>query len=100
MTKPDTSLSALLERLESEWETADGRTLRLCRDANGDYWMIDDAERVAPFAEFAADFHERLGPVVARERAAALREIASGVKAAFVRFVSRLQHAGAKVARA
>jgi len=35
-----------------------------------------------------------------RERAAAMREIASGVKTAFARPMSRLQQAGARIARA
>ncbi len=100
MNKPDNSLSTLLEQLESEWETADGRTLRVCRDARGGYWVIDDAERVVPLAEFADDYHARSRSVVARERAAALREIASGAKAMLKRLMSRLQSAGARTARA
>jgi hypothetical protein len=100
MNKPDTSLSALLERLESEWETADGRTLRLCRDASGGHWVIDDAERIVPLADFADEYHARSHAVVARERAAAMREIATRVKATFARLVSRLQQMGARTARA
>jgi hypothetical protein len=100
MNKPDTSLNALLERLESKWEIADGRTVRLCRDAHGGYWVIDDAERIVPLAEFADDYHTRSHAVVARERAAAMREIANGVKAVFVRLNSRLRQAGMRTARA
>jgi hypothetical protein len=100
MNKPDNSLSTLLEQLESEWEAADGRTMRLCRDARGRYWVIDEAERVVPLAEFADDYHARSRSVVARERAVALREIASGAKAMLKRLMSRLQSAGARTARA
>lgn len=100
MNKPDTSLSALLERLESEWETADGRTVRVCRDASGGHWVIDDAERIVSLAEFADEYHARSRSLIARERAAAMREIVNGVKTAFARLVSRLQQAGASTARA
>jgi hypothetical protein len=101
MNKPDASLSALLERLESEWEIADGRTVRLCRDAHGGYWVIDGAERIVPLAEFADDYHARSRSLIARERAAAMREIANGVQAAFARVVARVQQAvGARTARA
>ena len=47
MNKPGTSVTALLERLESEFETADGRTARLCRDARGNYWVIEGAQGAA-----------------------------------------------------
>ena len=46
MNKPSISLATLLERVESEIETANGRTVRLCRDPNGNYWVVDGAERV------------------------------------------------------
>ncbi len=100
MNKPNNSLTTLLEQLESEWETADGRTVRLCRDARGGYWVIDAAERIVPLAEFADDYHARSRSAVARERTAALREIASGAKAMFRRLMSRLQSAGARTAQA
>lgn len=62
--------------------------------------MIDDAERIVPLAEFADDYHTRSHAVVARERAAAMREIANGVQAAFARLVNRLPQAGMRTARA
>ena len=54
MNKPDISLTTLLERIESEAQIADGRTVRLCRDESGNYWVVDGAERVVSLREFAA----------------------------------------------
>jgi hypothetical protein len=53
MDKHGTSLEALLQGLESEAQTADGHTVRLCRDPVGQYWVVD-GERVISLGEFAS----------------------------------------------
>ena len=97
MNKPDISVTALLERIESEAQIADGRTVRLCRDASGNYWVVDGAERVVSLREFAGecriagtrggappDRYQHEGSVRARreEAAAAGREGRARVKRA------------------
>jgi hypothetical protein len=100
MNKPNTSLTALLERIESEVQTADGRTVRLCRDPNGNYWVIDGAERIVSLSEFAAQCHIAAREFCARERAETFRRLAASVKEAFVRVVNGLKRPGAKAAHA
>ena len=36
-------------------EIADGRTVRLCRDPSGNYWVVDGAERVVSLREFVGE---------------------------------------------
>jgi hypothetical protein len=79
------SARALLERLESELQTADGRTVKVCRDANGNFWVIDAAERVMPLSEFASDIAPHARGFCERERTQAMREIAASVKRAVAR---------------
>jgi hypothetical protein len=79
------SAQALLERLESELQTADGRTVKVCRDANGNFWMVDDAERVVSLSEFASDIAPQARRLCERERTQAMREIAASVKRAVAR---------------
>jgi hypothetical protein len=100
MNKPDISLTTLLERIESEAQIADGRTVRLCRDASGNYWVVDGAERVVSLREFAGECRIAAREFCARERAEALRRIATSMKEAFARVVKRLQRPGAKAAHA
>jgi hypothetical protein len=100
MNKPRMSLTTLLERIESEIQTEDGRTVRLCRDASGNYWVVDGAERVVSLSEFAAESHIAAREFCARERAEALRRIATRMKEAFARVAKGLQRPGAKTARA
>jgi hypothetical protein len=88
MTNSSISLTSLLERLESEINTADGRTVRLCRDASGSYWVVDGAERVVSLSEFAADCAPAARQLCERERAKALREFAVSVKRAFARIAT------------
>jgi len=80
-----TSISALLQRFESEFQTADGRTVQVCRDSNGSYWVVDGAERVVSLSEFASDGALAARQLCKRERAKALREFAVAVKRAFAR---------------
>jgi hypothetical protein len=80
-----TSIAALLERFEYELQTADGRTIRVCRDANGNLWVIDDVERVEPLREFASDCGPAARQLCERERAQAMRELAAWVKQAILR---------------
>ncbi len=100
MNKPSISLTTLLERLESEIETANGRTVRLCRDPHGNYWVIDGAERVVSLSEFAAECPSAAREFYAVKRAEALRRIAVATKEAFARVAKGLQWMGAKTARA
>jgi hypothetical protein len=100
MNKPDISVTALLERIESESQIADGRTVRLCRDAGGNYWVVDGAERVVSLREFAGECRIAAREFAARERAEALRRIATSMKEAFARVVKGLRRPGAKAAHA
>ena len=85
MTNPSISLTSLLERAESEINTADGRTVQLCRDTNGNYWVVDGAKRVVSLSEFASDCGSGARQLCERERAKAFREFAVSVKRAFAR---------------
>jgi hypothetical protein len=90
------SLSTLLERILSECELADGRTVRLCRDANGGYWVVDGAERIMSLREFDAP-----GNVAAREfrdlaRAESLGRLMSRAKEALAHVAQGVQRIGAK----
>jgi hypothetical protein len=85
------SVQALLERIESELQTADGRNAKVCRDANGNFWVVDAAERVVPLNEFASDCASMARQSCERERAQAMREIVTGAKHAFGRAVRLFQ---------
>jgi hypothetical protein len=98
MTTP-TSIESLLERLESEIHTADGRTARVCRDERGNCWVIDGAERIVPLSEFASDCAVRARHSCERERAQAMRELGAAMKRGIGRIV-RAFGAVAKPARA
>jgi hypothetical protein len=100
MNKPDTSLTTLLERIESEAQIADGRTVRLCRDASGNYWVVDGAERVVSLREFAGECRIAAREFAARERAETFRRLATSMKEAFARVVKGLQRPRAKTAHA
>jgi hypothetical protein len=100
MNKPDISLTTLLERIESEAQIADGRTVRLCRDASGNYWVVDGAERVVSLREFAAECHVAGRAFAARERAETFRRIAAGMRKAFAHVVEGVQRPDAKTAHA
>ncbi len=91
MTTPSLSLTTLLERMESETETADGRTVRLCRDTNGNYWVVDSAERVVTLNEFAAECRSAAREFCARERAIEFRRLVMSVKQAVARAVAALR---------
>jgi hypothetical protein len=86
MTKP-TSIESLLKRLESEMHTADGRTARVCRDENGNYWVIDDAERIVSLSEFGSDRSVSARHLCERERAQAMRELGAAMKRGIGRIV-------------
>jgi hypothetical protein len=86
-----TGISALIESLESEFQTADGRTIKVSRDANGNFWVIDDAERVMSLSEFASDLAPQARQLCERERAQAMRELVASVKRAVVRAVRALR---------
>lgn len=86
-----TSISALIERADSELQTADGRTIKVCRDANGNFWVVDGAERVMSLNEFASDLAPQARQLCERERAQAMREIATSAKRAVVRAVQALR---------
>lgn len=83
-----TSAQTLLERRESALQTADGRTVSVCRDTYGNFWVVD-AERlgIVPLSEFASDCASMARQSCERERAQAMREIAVSVKQAFARVV-------------
>lgn len=85
------SLTTLLERMESQIETADGRTVRLCRDARGNFWVVDDAERAVPLSEFASDLAPAARLLGARERAKAMRALEASVKGAIARAMRALR---------
>jgi len=97
VNKPDISVAALLERIESEAEIADGRTVRLCRDANGSLWIVDDAERVVPLREFAGHCSAAARQLAARERVAALRRRTARVTEALVRIARAIGQVAARV---
>jgi hypothetical protein len=80
-----TSVQALLERLESEINTADGRTVQVCRDANGNYWVVDGAERIVSLSEFASDCGCAARQLCERERAEMFRQLVASVKQAVAR---------------
>jgi hypothetical protein len=95
-----TSLEDLLERVESEYETADGRLVRICRDARGDCWVIDRAERIVSLAEFGTAYDFRARAICDRERVAVLRAIVGWAKAVTGRIAGTLPHAAVRAARA
>jgi hypothetical protein len=92
-TSKTMSAQALLERLESELQTADGRTVKVCRDANGNFWVIDAAERVMSVSEFASDMAPQARRLCERERTQAMREIAASMKRAVARVVQSFRPA-------
>lgn len=99
MNKPTITLTKLLERVESEIETANGRTFRLCRDPNGNYWVVDGTERVVSLSTFAAECNVAVREFCAQARAEAFRQIVAGVREAFARIVKGVRPA-AKTAHA
>ena len=100
MKPPTISLTALLARIEGELPTPYGGTVRVCRDASGKYWVVDRAERVVPFCEFAAGYGAEARVYRDRMRAEALLRRAGVVARAFARASDRLQRIGARVAPA
>ncbi|MFO1363070.1 MAG: hypothetical protein U1F45_11425 [Burkholderiales bacterium] len=87
ISKQTRSVPILLERIESELQTADGRNVRICRDAQGDFWVVDAAARIIALGDFAADCARVARRSRARARAQAMREIVGSVKRAFARAV-------------
>lgn len=100
MNKPGISVTTLLERVEYEIETANGRTARVCRDERGDIWVVDDAERVVSLYDFADECHHAARAFCAIGRGESFRGIATSMKEAFVRITKGLQRPGAKAAPA
>jgi hypothetical protein len=99
MNTPAISLTTLLERMESQIETADGRTVRLCRDLGGGYWVVDGAERVVSLNAFAAECRSVGRQFCARERRKAIGRLVVSVKQAFARAATAFRP-GAPTARA
>jgi hypothetical protein len=85
------SVQSLLTRLESEIETADGRTVQVCRDAKGNYWVVDGAERIVSLSEFASDCGSKARQLCERERGKMFRQIAGSVKQAVARAAMALR---------
>lgn len=100
MTQPVISLATLLERIEGELQTADGRTARVCRDPHGYYWVVDRTERVMPLREFAAECGLAARAYCAQARAEEMRRLASRAKEMIVRLVRRRPWIGARPAQA
>jgi hypothetical protein len=96
MTKPTLSLTTLLERTEGELQTADGRTVRVCRGPSGDYWVVDRAERVVPLHEFAAECSLAAHEYCARARAEEMRRLATRAREMIVRFARHRPWTGAR----
>lgn len=88
------SVSALLQRFESELQTADGRAVKVCRDAYGNFWVVDCAERIVSLSEFASDCTPAARQLCERERSKAFREFAGWVKEAVARAVRSLRPGG------
>ena len=82
MNKPTTTLAMLLEQVESEITTANGRTVRLCRDPRGNYWVVDDAERVMSLSAFVAECNDAAREFAAQARAEAFRQFVAGAREA------------------
>jgi hypothetical protein len=85
MNTPAISLTTLLERMESEIETADGRTVQVCRDANGNRWVVDGTERIVSLNEFASECGSMARQLCAHERAKMFRHLVVLVKQAVAR---------------
>jgi hypothetical protein len=100
MTKPTSTLTDLLERMECELQTPDGRIVRVCRDANGREWVVDHAERIVPLSEFALGCSVAAQEYYHRAHAEEMRRLARVLKEAFARVAQRLQRLGARVAHA
>jgi hypothetical protein len=100
MTKPMNSLTTLLERIEGELQTADGRTVRVCRDPSGNYWVVDDAERVVPLNVFAAECSLAAREYCARARAEEMERLANLAKDAISRVLTNLRRIAAQTAQA
>ena len=98
MNKQSISLATLLERIESELETANG-TVRLCRDVNGSYWVVDGAERVMSLREFAGQCNIAAREFCAQQRAETFRRFVASAREALARIAKGLRPA-AKTARA
>jgi hypothetical protein len=100
MTKPTSTLTDLLERIECELQTPDGRTVRVCRDASGKEWVVDRAERIVPLSEFAAGCGAAAQEYRQRARAEEMRRLAGVLQEACARVAQRLRRIGARVAHA
>jgi hypothetical protein len=100
MNKPALSVTELLERAEYEIETASGRTARVCRDERGDFWVVDDAERVTSLYDFADACQHAARELSALERGESFRRIGAWTKDAFARVVKGLQRPRTKAAHA
>ncbi len=82
-----TRSSELLQHVESQLQTADGRTVNVCRDACGNFWVVDAAERVVALSEFASQCAGVARQSCERERAQAMREMAASGTQVFARLV-------------
>lgn len=89
MDKPTNALTHLLERIEAELQTPDGRTVLVCRDARGNHWVIDHGERIVPLDEFAARCSLAAREYCAQMRAAELRRLARMAREALARVTQR-----------
>jgi hypothetical protein len=74
--------------------------MRLCRDAGGNYWVVDAAERVVSLTAFAADCGIAARRLRARELGALRERFAARVREAFARTTKGAQRAPAKIAPA
>ena len=101
MNKPGSiSVTALLERVEYEIETANGRTARVCRDERGDIWVVDDAERVVSLYDFADECHHAARELCAIGRGESFRRITASMKEGFARVAKAFQRPVPKTAQA
>jgi hypothetical protein len=100
MNEPANSLALLLERVECELQAPDGRTVQVCRDANGREWVVDRAERIVPLAEFATGCGAAAYEYRTRARAEEMRRLAGRTKDVLARVAKRLHALGARVAHA
>jgi hypothetical protein len=94
------SVEALLARIESEFEIADGRVMRLRSDAHGSYSVVDGTGRAVPLAEFTAECASRARMLQAREVGAQYRRIVAGMREIFARLRKDARQAPANTARA
>jgi len=98
MNKQDISLTELRTRLEAEFETPDGRTVALCRDATGSYWIVDESERVMSLHEFAGHCHSAARVLRSKQFRGSLGRIATRARDWFAHVVNRPQPTAARAA--